>query len=236
MTNKLTFSPVSECALLINFNQPDSAELSATIGRVTQAFYQQLSHCIMNVTPSYTTILVDYLPHRNQLITLQKQLSDIIEKVQSEPANQVERRLIELPVYYHPDVGPDLVRFEQNGNDIAQTIALHTSTIYTVQATGFAPGFAFLGDVVTDIQYSRHATPRLQVPKGSVAIADNKTAVYPCESPAGWNIIGNCPIALYDPKQSPMTPFSIGDQVKFVAINKAHFLKLGGVISEDWYE
>ncbi|MCY9804450.1 carboxyltransferase domain-containing protein, partial [Vibrio scophthalmi] len=78
--------------------------------------------------------------------------------------------------------------------------------------------------------------PRLQVPKGSVAIADNKTAVYPCDSPAGWNIIGNCPIALYDPNQSPMTPFSIGDQVKFVAINKAHFLELGGVISEGWYE
>ncbi|ODS04856.1 5-oxoprolinase subunit B family protein [Vibrio scophthalmi] len=236
MTDKLTFSSVSECTLLINFNQPDSAELSATIGRVTQAFYQKLSHCIMNVTPSYTTILVDYLPHRIQLITLQKQLSDIIEKVQSEPENQVERRLIELPVYYHPDVGPDLVRFEQNGNDIEQTIALHTSTIYTVQATGFAPGFAFLGDVVTDIQCARHATPRLQVPKGSVAIADNKTAVYPCDSPAGWNIIGNCPIALYDPNQSPMTPFSIGDQVKFVAINKAHFLELGGVISEGWYE
>lgn len=236
MTDKLTFSAVSECALLVRFNQTDSAELSATIGQVTQVIYQQLNHCVMNVTPSYNTILVDYLPHRMPLINLQKQLTSIISQAKTKPQDQTKRQLIELPVYYHPDVGPDLARFNQRGLDIEQTIALHTATIYTVQATGFAPGFAFLGDVVTDLTLTRHATPRLNVPQGSVAIADNKTAVYPCNSPAGWNIIGNCPSRLYDPTRSPMTPFSIGDQVKFVAINQERFFELGGVISEDWHE
>ncbi|EGU33921.1 allophanate hydrolase, subunit 1 [Vibrio ichthyoenteri ATCC 700023] len=234
MTDKLSFSPVSECALLLQFNQSDSKQLSTTIGAVTERIYQQLHHCVMNVTPSYNTILVDYLPHRVNLATLQKQLLTIVAQVKTAPMEGKKRPVIELPVYYHQDVGPDLARYEQSGVQLEQVIALHTSTIYTVQATGFAPGFAFLGDVVTEIQRERHVTPRLNVPKGSVAIAESKTAVYPCDSPAGWNVIGNCPIALYDPAQSPMTPFSIGDRVQFIAINRHDFLALGGSISKDW--
>ena len=234
MSYALSFSPVSECAVLIQFNQSDSTQLSIFIGQVSQDIYRELNASVMNVTPSYNTILVDYLPHRISLSQLQAQLIQLVKLAEKSPATSISHNVIELPIYYHLDVGPDLKRLQTLGIDIETVIAQHTQTLYTIQAIGFAPGFAFLGDVVTSIQLPRHPTPRLQVPKGSVAIDENKTAVYPSASPGGWNIIGNCPIELYHPSKIPMTPFTIGGRVQFSAINKADFLALGGIISQEW--
>jgi allophanate hydrolase subunit 1 len=63
-----------------------------------------------------------------------------------------------------------------------------------------------------------------------VAIADRQTAVYPSVSPGGWNLIGLCPINMFDAKASPSMPVNVGDRVKFTAISKDQFLKLGGVL------
>ena len=111
---------------------------------------------------------------------------------------------------------------------------MHSSQIYSVGAIGFAPGFAFLTGLAPELQLARKAVPRLSVPKGSVAIAENQTAVYPADSPGGWNMIGNCPISLYDPTRQPMIPFSIGTKIKFYPIDKAEFLRLGGKTQKGW--
>ena len=60
--------------------------------------------------------------------------------------------------------------------------------------------FAYLGEVDLRIATPRLATPRQQVPRGAVAIADRQTAVYPAQSPGGWNLIGLCPQLMFDPK------------------------------------
>ena len=95
-------------------------------------------------------------------------------------------------------------------------------------AVGFAPGFAYLGEVDERIAASRLATPRQQVPRGSVAIADRQTAVYPAQSPGGWNLIGVCPQRMFDPNLIPSMPVQVGDRVRFDAIDKQTFLALGG--------
>ncbi|NMT50637.1 carboxyltransferase domain-containing protein, partial [Vibrio parahaemolyticus] len=64
---------------------------------------------------------------------------------------------------------------------------------------------------------------------GSVGIADSKTAVYPSDSPGGWNIIGKSPLALFS-DSPPFIPFEVGDKVTFNAISKQEFIDLGGVL------
>ena len=64
---------------------------------------------------------------------------------------------------------------------------------------------------------------------GSLGIAGEQTAVYPQDSPGGWQIIGNCPVSLFDPGQEPMTPFEVGDRVRFTPITLATYLESGGV-------
>ena len=72
-------------------------------------------------------------------------------------------------------------------------------------------GFAFLATVNEKIATPRHATHRAKVPKGSVAIADQQTAVYPQDSAGGWNIIGQTEFNAFD-------QLSVGDSVQFVRI------------------
>ena len=92
-----------------------------------------------------------------------------------------------------------------------EVIQLHTQTIYRVYAIGFMVGFAFLASVNEKIAIPRLSTPRAKVPKGSVAIADSQTAIYPQDSAGGWNIIGQTAFDDFD-------QFSVGDSVQFVRI------------------
>ncbi|MDB4428445.1 carboxyltransferase domain-containing protein, partial [Porticoccaceae bacterium] len=76
----------------------------------------------------------------------------------------------------------------------------------------------------------RLATPRQKVPRGAVAIADRQTAVYPAESPGGWNLIGLCPQLMFDPSLEPSMPVQVGDRVRFKAIDRETYLDMGGLL------
>ena len=99
-----------------------------------------------------------------------------------------------------------------------------------VCAIGFAPGFAFLAELDDQLVMPRRANPRAKVPAGSVAIAEKQTAVYPADSPGGWHVLGQCPLPLFDLSKEPMTPFSIGDQVRFVPVDRETFIQKGGIL------
>ena len=137
--------------------------------------------------------------------------------------------LLTLPVYYDLESGPDLEIIAELGNiSIDEVITIHQQQEYRVYAIGFAPGFAYLGEVDERIAAPRLATPRQKVPRGAVAIADRQTAVYPAVSPGGWNLIGLCPTRMFDPDKQPSMPVKVGDRIKFSAITRDEFLAQGG--------
>jgi allophanate hydrolase subunit 1 len=72
----------------------------------------------------------------------------------------------------------------------------------------------------------RLESPRLNIPAGSVAVAENQTAVYPANSPAGWHVLGLCPLPLTGSNKA--INFSVGDEVVFEPIDEARFIALGG--------
>ena len=124
------------------------------------------------------------------------------------------KKYIQLPTYYSLKSGPDLNRISQfTGLSFNEIITIHSQNQYQVCAIGFAPGFAFLASVDESIATPRHSQPRTKVPAGSIGIANKQTAVYPNDSSGGWNIIGNCPLPLYDPNNTTITPFEVGDIV-----------------------
>jgi KipI family sensor histidine kinase inhibitor len=140
---------------------------------------------------------------------------------------------VTIPVFYSTQYGPELSLLAQNaGLSVAQIIALHSATEYRVYAIGFAPGFAYLGELDERLATPRLSTPRLKVPAGAVAIADRQTAVYPASSPGGWNLIGLCPSPMFDPEKKPHMPVSVGDRVKFEPIDQSQYLAMGGQLHE----
>ncbi|WP_154173594.1 5-oxoprolinase subunit PxpB [Vibrio metoecus] len=234
MSIPFEIEPIAEGSLLVSFQHPANATLAIHIGECARDIMQNFAHGLMNVTPSYTTLLIDYLPYRLAQNDLMAQLTSLLN--QPRQMNQTNTNIIELPVYYHPDVGPDLMRYQEQGLSLQEVIQLHTSVTYTVCAIGFAPGFAFMTEVAEPLRRPRRATPRLMLPKGSVGIAENQTAIYPNASPGGWNIIGNCPVALFNPNQTPMSPWQIGSQVRFCSIEREEFVQLGGIIQPQRFQ
>jgi KipI family sensor histidine kinase inhibitor len=106
--------------------------------------------------------------------------------------------------------GIDLERVARmNSLSTQEVIEKHTQTTYRVYAVGFMVGFAYLAKVDDAIATPRLSSPRDKVPKGSVAIADTQTAIYPQDSAGGWNIIGHTDFEEFE-------RFEVGDSVRFI--------------------
>ncbi|GAA0290742.1 hypothetical protein GCM10009128_06390 [Psychrosphaera haliotis] len=135
---------------------------------------------------------------------------------------------IKLPIYYGDEVSLDMPHIvKSSGLSKQQIIDLHLNSTYDVGAIGFAPGFAYLKGLPKQLQLPRHKTPRASLPAGSVAIAEDMTAIYPQSSPGGWNIIGQCPLPLFDPLNDKCPiPYKTGDTVSFYEVDLAEFKKL----------
>jgi inhibitor of KinA len=126
---------------------------------------------------------------------------------------------LEIPVHYGGESGPDLAAVaEFGGCSQADAIRIHSEAVYRVYMLGFLPGFAYLGSVDRRISMPRLDTPRVKVAAGSVGIAGVQTAIYPCDTPGGWRIIGRTSIATFDPAQASPSLFTPGQRVKFVAV------------------
>jgi KipI family sensor histidine kinase inhibitor len=128
-------------------------------------------------------------------------------------------RLIEVPVVYGGEFGPDLdevAAFAKLSTEAV--IDRHASRTYRVFMLGFLPGFAYMASVDGTIAAPRRANPRLRVAAGSVGIAGSQTGIYPRDSPGGWQIVGRTPLRLFSPASRPPALFSPGDRVRFVPV------------------
>lgn len=217
-----------ENALIVYFADSVSDATSSQIQHVSQVLSQYMGDVLIDLVPSYASILVLFDPLKTDHLHVRKLIRMAAEQKQNEGVSQQES-IVRLPVYYGRETSPDLENLAQfAGLSPEQVIDIHQQTIYRVYAIGFAPGFAYLGETDERIAMARLATPRKKVPKGAVAIADRQTAVYPAQSPGGWNLIGCCPTPMFNPETVPSMPVKAGDAVQFYQIDKDEFLSLGG--------
>jgi inhibitor of KinA len=129
-----------------------------------------------------------------------------------------------IPVCYDPSYGLDIVAVAEEKNlSIDEIITLHTNQPFRVYMIGFVPGFAYMGTLPMALETKRKNIPRLEVPKGSVAIAGLQTGIYPATIPGGWNILGRTPINLFDKTKEPCSILQAGDLVQFQSITKEAF-------------
>ncbi len=220
-----------ENALILYFAQSVSDEVSQNIQDMTMALQTFVGDLLIDLVPSYASLMVIFNPLRCDHLKVRQLIRQASTKRVNDQAC-VKGSVITLPAYYGLEAAPDLQDLAKNaGLSIRQVIEIHTAMEYRVYAIGFAPGFAYLGEVDARIAAPRLATPRKKVPKGAVAIADRQTAVYPAQSPGGWNLIGLCPQDMFNPNAKPSMPVQVGDKVKFESISRDEFLSLGGQLS-----
>lgn len=155
--------------------------------------------------------------------------NDVRDKIESIVAGGIEAleaadKLVEIPVVYGGEYGPDLEELAiVTGMSVDEIVGLHTSAEYCVDMIGFTPGFAFIGGLDERLRVPRRKEPRQRVEAGSVGIADGRTGLYAMASPGGWTLIGRTPFRLFDPESQEPFVLAAGTRVRFRAIGADEF-------------
>jgi KipI family sensor histidine kinase inhibitor len=196
--------PFGDAALLVELASSDLAQSLAASLRA------EPPPGMVGVVPGLASLLVELDP----LTADAGRATDVIERRLAglQPLRS-SGRTHTIPVTYD---GPDLGDVaELTGLSAAEVVARHASAELRVLLCGFAPGFAYLGDLPRELRIDRLATPRTRTPTGSVAIAGSMTGIYPADLPGGWRVIGRTEVALFDPTGDRPALLEPGDRVRF---------------------
>lgn len=213
-------TPLGATGVLARFGGGIDRDLSLRIARLVDRLDQRAIPGVADLVPAYTTLIVLFDPEFTDLETVTHQIVESWHaRADSTEVDNLEGRSIEIPVVYGGDAGEDLAEVaERAGMSTDEVIRRHSDVTYTVGALGFAPGFAFLIGLPTELETPRRATPRTRVPAGSVAIGGAQTGIYSLPTPGGWSLIGRTPRLMFDPEGESDDELRPGDRVWFVPI------------------
>ena len=224
----LEIIPAGENSLIIYFDKKIDSNLLRRISYYSETITKELNKYVIELIPSYVSIFISF----NLNLISQFELIQKLERILTKKININDDRdipLFEIPVYYGVDVGLDLKDVLQKKKmELDQFISIHSQIEYEIFAIGFAPNFAFLGQISNDIRVPRLKTPRISVPAGSVGIADSQTGVYPINSPGGWNLVGKTPLDLSISNNEISKNLRVGAKVRFKPISRKEFVAQGG--------
>lgn len=209
--------------ILIEVGAEMALDVNARATALAEAIVRAEVRGVRDVVPAYASIGVHIDPLRFD----QPALDAVVERQASHTAPSATARVVDIPVRYGGDEGPDL-------GDVAafagctpdEVVRRHAAGRYHVYMLGFLPGFAYLGGVDPTLRMPRRSSPRPAVPQGSVGIAGAQTGVYPYASPGGWQLIGRTPVAMFDPARDTPALLAPGDTVRFVPIDEAEWIAL----------
>lgn len=212
--------PFGDQGLVVEFED----ELSTVVNGRARALARSLAGGpgVVETVPTFRAVLIVVDP----LAADRDHLAEVADRLARElPADVAgSGRVIELPVVYGSEHGPDLEDVARaHAMSPQDVIDLHSGHEYLVFMLGFSPGFPYMGTLPPPLHTPRLPTPRTRVPPGSVGIADVLTGVYPLASPGGWRIIGRTPQLIYDPREADPFLLRPGDRVRFVPARTATF-------------
>jgi len=213
------FRIMGDRALLVELGDQIDPSINEKVRELFLKLDRRPLEGVVELVPSYRSLMVVYDPLRIGLVRLREEILGLHQA--TDPSLVPQPKTLNVPVVYGGEYGPDL-EWVADLHKISpeQVIALHAGTTYRVYMIGFMPGYPYLGELPEGLATPRRETPRTVVPRGSVAIAQRQTGIYPVQSPGGWHILGWTPIRLFDADQWPPTPLEMGDRVKFFPIQK----------------
>jgi KipI family sensor histidine kinase inhibitor len=172
----------------------------------------------------YRDELVEIVPGHETLLLILRDgcvISDISELALRRASSEISggggnhEQASVIPVRYD---GADLERVARElGVSREAVVEMHSTPEYVVAFMGFAPGFPYLiaDDPAPLLELPRLATPRTEVPAGSVAVAAGYCGIYPRASPGGWNLLGHTDAVLFDADRAAPALLGPGTRVRF---------------------
>lgn len=217
--------PFGEAALLVETGTPERAQALAARLRDDPV------DGVEALVPGLSSVLVELDPLGADAAAIRAAVAERLGGLGD--ATPVGRQRT-IPVAYGGEAGPDLATVaELSGLSEADVVQLHSATRLRVLFDGFAPGFAYLGDLPDRLRVPRLDTPRTRTPAGSVGVAGPMSGIYPAMLPGGWRIVGRTPITLFDPRRDPPAYLVPGDTVRFEQMDAADWDTRAGA-PDDW--
>lgn len=203
---------------------------------------------ILDVVPSFTTVLVQYNPHLIGFHSLTQFCDYWLDELSIASDLSLMSRLIEIPVAYNDrwsrqcfenycetikpiEDNPELIARLNGLSSIDELITYHSTPEWWVGAVGFIAGLPTL--MPLDANYRLYAPkydpPRTWTPKGTIGVGGGFTTIYPLVVPDGYQMIGRTPVPIFDPDhrfapfQQTQFLFNAGDRVRFRSVSEAEF-------------
>jgi inhibitor of KinA len=218
--------PLGDSAAVVGLGDDASLETHLRVKAFSNLLERRPPDAAIEHIPALTTVTVIYDAVARGYEEFAADLGDLLEEI-AEPFEAPESRVVEIPVCYGGEFGPDLAFVaEHNGLSPDDVVAIHSEPEYLVYMIGFAPGFPYLGGMSERIAAPRRDSPRQVIPAGSVGIAGRQTGVYPISTPGGWRLIGRTPLRLFRPEEDRPTLLHAGDRVAFAPIRRDRYEEL----------
>ncbi|MBR2142574.1 5-oxoprolinase subunit PxpB [Anaerovibrio sp.] len=222
MNDEVRILTVGDCGVSVEFGQEINLDINHRVTALKMLLKEKGIPGIVETIPTYCSLLIEYDPMVIQYDELVNNLKVLVNQLRD--IKLPEKRVVEIPVAYGGEYGPDLKEVaETHGISEEEVIRLHSEPEYPIYMLGFVAGFPYLGGMNKAIATPRKKTPRLKIESGSVGIAGEQTGIYSVESPGGWQIIGRTPIKLYDPERERPVLLEAGQYIKFKAITGEEF-------------
>jgi len=218
----LRIVPAGDAALLVELPPQIDPATSSRVVALGRAVREQCGGAVRDVVVGYCSVTVYFDPLEADAGKLESQVRALAERLPDSAA--IEGRLIDVPVCYGAEYGPDLADVAAfAGASEEDVVALHCGITYRVYLIGFVPGLPYMAHVDPRLDLPRRTTPRTLVPAGSVAVAAGQTTIYPSDTPGGWHLIGRTRLKPYDGSRAEPFLFTPGDRVRFHPIDREEF-------------
>ena len=194
-----------------------NARIIALAGAVEMAVEAGELAGILDIVPTYRSLLLRYDPEQIRGAELGRRMLDLASRPADETA---PGRLWHVPCLYGGAVGQDFDDLASlKGLSGDELIALHSGAEYRVYMIGFAPGFAYLGGLPKILHTPRLPQPRQHIPRGAIGIGGQQGSINSVAGPSGWRYLGWTPLRSFDPGRDQPFLFRAGDRIRFVPID-----------------
>jgi KipI family sensor histidine kinase inhibitor len=216
---------MGDSSLQINFEP----EISIPVNRKVRALLSLVQRYpidgIVEFVPSYCTLTVHYRP---EYISYAELSEKIITRAGSlhgvEEAAGSSEEIIEVPILYGGELGPDLPGVaEAQKSSEQEIIDMHTRNLSYIYLLGFAPGHANSARDRDHFKVQRKKTPTLSIPPRSIVVIEGRTDTIPFEQPTGWHVIGSTPLLMTDIRKQDPFLFKAGQWMKFIVVEQREY-------------
>lgn len=211
----MDFRASGDTGLTVVLGNQVNPETSQQVLRLADAIERAELPGVIEVVPTYLSLLVHYDPLETSQSTLIEALDELHKSgstVQLIPASHWSFPLCVEEEAFAPDLASVASFAKQTEREVVQSI---TGADLTVYMLGFAPGQPYMGDLPSDFSIPRRESPIHDVPAGSVLTATGKIVIYPNSNPTGWHIVGRTPVPIFDKLRDHPVLLSPGDKVRF---------------------